>query len=1143
MSPPTTPRAAADGGGANANENANASSNGFGRALSRVATRLARVVSGSGDGAAPRSPRSPRSPRAGRGVTPAGLARSPTTREEALDTTALKLDAEAVRRDVEAKSRAQVLKDIARAKALEEAEASDEDEEDDAFANKAEEKKKNVPEYTWSATLQRRLAEIESETEEEESRDLAWSSTMERRVGEIEEEVAQEHARYLNGVPTAAARSLSRINTINAPTNDAGLLTSNVLSKSKKVLLEEDSYYEAVMSDRIPAYKKPKKYIARLENLETAILDKDGHQLSVVQSTAHDIEVLGPGIGLWFSQVKIMCIFFTCISLLAAIPVFHYVRMAAKATVEVDEEVKTTLGTTTAALVASAYGMDIRTVMAFFSVLDVFSILCFMALIAVLVRRMRKYVMRVDEAMLTLADFSVQVRGLPIDATEDEVRDHFEQVGPVADVVIARSYGAVLRRRIKRSKLFQRAELLKFELSAIRHKCRKADTDVETDFYYKRTWDKFCQVRKKILVLKSEIDQRMLEPFNVVYAFVTFDQESDKLTCRNDYIPYFSYFRAQRTKFRVGKDERGRETFHYLTVKQASEASDIMWENMKNVGWRQWTARRMFTAIGILLMLLGNILLVVFATTALNSDGSLLADCSSISSGDDGANLNCQEIWNMDKDMSPTDVIAISNKNYRDRVGVADCLGFLESSLFKANISKYAPYTNALSAYSGLSEAEAAVQGFDSTGKWQGGLDSETLADECAAKICYQCACNVKYWTQSVSPFCRDQYNEQWLIFGLEVGRLSVQSLTSIILLWSAAKFALFERHKTVTSTEQTTSRFAFFTIMTNTLVLPLLINVNIIGLSGFPILFHGSYDDITIDWYQAVLRGLMISVFINACWFGPSRLILAWLKQLLRLFTSPWCKTQYSLNKLYARPAFTLAERYGQCMSVIFISVSLSSAAPILIPVSAVYLLLAYWADKVVLFRYVRYPALYDYKLAKQFLFYAPIACILHFAFGFWSFSQWDIPTYFLKSLSSWDGEYIKSQEESTVWELRANMTKYEQLDLETRFHRATGFIQLIPLMAYALYLTVKQVLKTVGYSTVTVLGCSKYFTDEWEAPVQFNSFTKARQKQLNNDGFADDALSGLPSYRVQDNPEYAALFPEVKKFERSKTGDDDDE
>ena len=1089
-------------------------------------------------------------------MVPLALQRARSTRERAMDTTVTKLDEDAVRRAVEAKEASEMLEEIAQERVKEDAAAasSDEDEEDEGFANKREEEEREKPVFSWSATLQRRVEEIEGESEPQTGEGsmkrqqsvgarsvkrqatVAKSDVVEAERGEDEGDMDFSEFKkmpYRNGVPTAALRQLSRINTINAPTNAGGMLQPSISTKQKKNI-EEDSYYEAVMSDRIPAYKKPKRYIARLHNLETAILDKEGKQLSVIKSTSRDIDVLGPGIGLWFSQLKTLSRFFLFLTILSALAIAHYVYVSSKTDLSVSEEVKTTLGVTSAGLLSKAYGIDIRTIMAFVTSVDAFAVLMFMAMIAIMSRRMRAYVIRVDEALLTLADFSLQVSGLPIDSTEDEVRAHFEEVGSIADVVICRSYGAVLRLRIRRSKLFKAAEELKFELSAIRHKCKKRGVNAQDDRTYRRVWTQFESTRDKIIELKAQIDQRMTERFQIVYAFVTFEQESDKLTCREEYAPYFSFFRPERTKFRLVKNARGRtKSYTYLKVKEAVEASDILWENMKNQSWAQWFFRRFATALAIIFLLAANIILVVLVTSQVNSRGRLLVDCTEIY---DSGNqyLYCPAVWPITASMSSDDVVAISNKNYRDQVGVTDCSGFIESTIWSANVTKYAPYSDATTAYAGLTEAQALAQGFDAYGVWQGGLDGKTFADECAAKVCYECLCQTDVLSGSISAICLDYYKEQLIIYSLEVGRLAVVAFTSILLLYSAAKFALFERHKTVSDTERTTSRFAFFTLTTNALLIPLLVNVNIIGLTGFPILFQGSYDDTTIDWYQVVMKSLMISAFINACWFGPSRLVLSWFNQFFRYVRGGSCSTQYKLNQMYERPKFTLAERYGQMMTVIFTAIVLSSAAPILIPTTSLYLFLAYWSDKVLLLRYARYPSLYDHKLAKQFLWYAPLACIAHFAFGFWTFSQWDVPTYFIESLTSWNPQDISDQQKTTFWEIRANMTKYEQLDIEARFYRVNGLIQLAPLMAYTLYLLVKTLFLTIGSTLLLLLGCSHILKGDWSATVQYHRFTAARNKLLNEESFDDDALAGLPSYRVQDNPEYASLFPEAKKLEK---------
>ena len=1019
----------------------------------------------------------------------------------------------------------------------EEHDASDEEEEDIAFKLKREEEEKAKPAFTWSATLQRRVDEIELEASEgvdAEEGEFQWVDSMLRdRVREIEQE-----AKYVRGEPTERTKSLSRINVLNAPVGVGGQAVRTQFEEDRPMeTVVEDSYYDAVMGDKLPAYKKPRRHIARLENLDTAVLDKDGNQLPVWSSTIQDLDVLGPGIGLWFAQLKSFGWIFVWLTLIASIAVAHYVQMSDTVEIEVTPEASTTLGITAASKYAKKYGIDIRMIMAVLSCLDVFTVLVFMLVTAILARKIRSFVIRVDEQLLTLADFSLQVTGLPIDATEEEVREHFEEFGPVADVVIARSYGGLLRLRMKRARLFKHAERLKATLSAIRHHLKKLGVDYDSDARYRRVWRKFYKTRDEIIRLKDLIEERMKKDFKIVYGFVTFEQEADKITCEDEYAAYFSFFRTDRTKFRVQPREDGRQnTYHYLRVKQAIEASDILWENMANVSWKNYAMRKAITTFIVFALLVGNIILVVFTTSWLSNDGQLLVDCDDLYSttGTANPNLHCPAIWNMNKDMSSSDPIYESNKNFRKQANNKECPSFIESATWTYDMTQYAPYTG--------------VTGSLYVGKdWAGGLDATTLADECAAKVCYECMCRTSIASGTVTGICKDYYYDQLTILGLEVARLTIVAVTSVILLFSSEKCALFERHKTVSETETATSRFAFLTLITNALVLPLLVNVQIVGLSNFPILFRGAFTDVTIDWYATVFNSLMISAFVNAAYFGPSRIIGMWFKQLWRYWTVGWSKTQYKLNQLYQRPKFTLAERYGQAMTVIYTSVVLFSAAPVLIPVAALYAWLSYWSDKALILLYCRYPALYDHKLAVQFLKYSPFACLCHFAFASWVFSQWDIPSYFVTGFDGWDEDLV-SQHESDFWTVRANMTQYAQFDFQERFYRVNGLIQVIPLMMYFVYLTTKGVLSGLGTTVLYMLGCARCVRDEWRADVQYNNFSDARDKMASDDpDDVDGMLAGLPSYRVRDNPEYASLFPEASnienRFTKSQTwGNNDD-
>lgn len=1062
------------------------------------------------------------------------LSRQLSRREAELDTAALSSNPDAVAAEVSVKLASEALDSILAERAEEEMCASDEEEEDAAFLVKREQDREATPKFTWTATMQRKVDEIHADVIGD---DAGHEIERAESLKTTESDEPMTDIKFRNGAPTSLTKSVSRINSINAPIGPSGVLQTNpyAVENDEKTDLTEDSYYQAVMSDKLPAYKKPRRHIARLENLESAVLDKEGKQMSVWKSTQADMDVFGPGIGLWFSQLKAFGRTFFWLTCIAVIPLAHYVYISNRSAVDVEIETKTTLGMTAASKYAKAYGIDIRAIMAFLACLDVVTVIIFLSVTAVLSRRIRTFVVRVDEALLTLSDFSLQVTGLPNDATEEEVREHFEEFGAVADVVIVRAYGKVLRKRIKRSRLFKKAELLKAELSAIKHRLTKCQKSYEDDRTYKSKWEKFKDVRDKILDLKDWIDARVHEPFDVVCAFVTFEQESDKLTCLDEYAAYFNCFRTERTMFRPRTDEKKGFMYDYLKVKQAIEASDILWENMTNVSWSSYLTRRVIVTAVVMSLLIGNVVLAVLTADWSKSYSRLVVSCNELFVPGGNANMDCPAIWNMNDRSQKTDLVMISNANFRKQVEVTDCRPFVESTRWSYDMMPYSPYFQAVGAYTGMNASAAATLGY-TNGVWNGGMDSSTKADECAAKVCYDCMCELSIVSGKVTTVCKDYYYDQLKIFGFEIGRLTVAAVTSLLLLSAAPLLAVFERHKTVSATEQATSTTAFFTLITNVIIVPLLVNVRIDGLRSFPILFRGSYEDVTLDWYSLVLRAMMISTFINAVYFGPWRILGAWTQQLWRYSTARWCLTQRTLNELYRRPKFTLADRYGQAMTVIFASVILFSAAPIMIPAVVLYCFLAYWADKALILRYCRFPTLYDHALATQFLGYVPVACLAHFAFACWIFSQWDVPSYFLTGLDGWD-EQVYSQTNSDFWTIRANMTKYEQLDFQERFYRVNGLIQIIPLIVYFVYVFVKSVLQGVGRTTLQLLGCVQCLESSWRANVQFHTFSAVRDNALKKDGAVDEVLSGLPSYRVQDNPEYATLFPEAKILERQLT------
>ena len=91
-------------------------------------------------------------------------------------------------------------------------------------------------------------------------------------------------------------------------------------------------------------------------------------------------------------------------------------------------------------------------------------------------------------------------------------------------------------------------------------------------------------------------------------------------------------------------------------------------------------------------------------------------------------------------------------------------------------------------------------------------------------------------------------------------------------------------------------------------------------------------------------------------------------------------------------------------------------------------------------------------------------------------------------------------------------------------------------------IYLLIKAFFSSVGNTALYLLGCKGLGASEWKADVQFSNFSEARDNML-KDGDHETSLSGLPSYRVQDNPEYTALFPEAKQVHGAFISHDDAE
>ena len=128
------------------------------------------------------------------------------------DTMATKLNEDAVRADADAKMKSDMIETLARERKREEANASDDEDEDEdeGFRMKRKEEDAAVPAYTWTATLRRRVRELE-EGADVEARE-AGRLRLDEALGAADDEDAGDISTFVNGAPTVITKMKSRIN-------------------------------------------------------------------------------------------------------------------------------------------------------------------------------------------------------------------------------------------------------------------------------------------------------------------------------------------------------------------------------------------------------------------------------------------------------------------------------------------------------------------------------------------------------------------------------------------------------------------------------------------------------------------------------------------------------------------------------------------------------------------------------------------------------------------------------------------------------------------------------------------------------------------------------------------------------------------
>ena len=884
----------------------------------------------------------------------------------------------------------------------------------------------------------------------------------------------------------------------------------------------QKSAYGRAMSDDLPIVSKELDFDeAEQRWKDAAVTDKKGEYIPFWSSTYADMEMLGTGIGLWFRTLKAMALYFALMSLPTMIMVGHYLYLYYNDKSDLDSDTIEVLARFTTGVATTTNqketfgGWDVKDVMLALAAIDCFAICAFLVLISNLKRRQKEYIKENDEAVISLSDYSVMVWGIPRDATEDEVSAHFWQFGDVADCVVAKDIGKVMGMRMKRAKMLDKLVSMKYDAAYYEAH--------ERGMMLAMQQKRISKQKASIIKCDNFIEAKLQKGFTSTCAFVTFEESTSRADVITAYRRGTFFFRScQREDLKF----RGE---HILKVSDAPESSDLLWENIIRINPAMKYLRKIISWLCIFVLLMAAIGIVVYAKNSLSKKPPSVVCTSLIADPikNPKPNLDCAAIWPLAVENANTNATSVARRSIEMFVANVDhdqCEKHITGSgRWSQSMGNFAPYDG------------AKVQNLPkSTEPWKGGFIETSQADECAALTCLQCYCvglvsfdNVQDLLRGYdsSHMCAGVYDQFMLEAAVQFGAIAVTAATNMILMFSAGFFSRFERYRTVSSAEAKAAKYTFLALIVNQALVPVIIYSFIEILEGFPVLFQGAFTDFELGWYNKVMVMILGSAIVNTLMFPFARSGPALIGSLRRrLFTGCVAHSQGALNKLYKPPKFELAQRYGQIMCALFYTITFFAAAPILFMFAGVLFALMYAVDKFLLLKCSRKPPMYDHRLNALFLSYAPYACWIHLGFATWVFGHHTIPSYIIDPSDGVNANDISITNGANATD---DTGEPDQFNVMSRLKRVNALLPFAFFLVLTISLFLKQLLWPI-IEMVTAVCCER--KEKVDEVTPFSKLSVPGDSRYNDPATdPNHKLSGLRSYRIEDNPDYSMLFPEA--------------
>ena len=246
-----------------------------------------------------------------------------------------------------------------------------------------------------------------------------------------------------------------------------------------------------------------------------------------------------------------------------------------------------------------------------FGILDLVGVIILFLFIQITKTRQQQIANAADDAVITAADYTVHVTGLPNSLyNREELQTFFERRwGKVADIALCYNNSDIVHKYIQKSSIVNDM---------------KRAQKIEDAAKYEKLEKKMSKLNTKIFQLKKRFSQRC------VCAYVTFEEATTADKVLYDYPNkwYTKMFQPKKLRFRRK---------HALIVKKAPEPSEIIYENMKYSSINK-KMRRYFTFLLAICAILVSCALVLAAAIYRQQNRELSAQ----------TNENCVRYENID---------------------------------------------------------------------------------------------------------------------------------------------------------------------------------------------------------------------------------------------------------------------------------------------------------------------------------------------------------------------------------------------------------------------------------------------------------------------------------------------------------------